>query len=87
MFDYEFSKKFEKELDLILSNYPKYKNKISSLVKKINENPYGLPYKKLVNFENFFRYRLGNLRIIIEIKDNFIIYHNINTRDKIYRKL
>ena len=62
------------------------KSKIKAILKKLENNPYQLPYKKLVNFDNLYRVRTGNYRIIYSLFKNELIIEviKIGKRENIY---
>lgn len=69
------------------SKLPKSTQKrIKKVLFELSKDPFKVPYKKLINFENSFRIRVGNYRIIYSIhKDNCVIeVIKIGKRENVY---
>jgi mRNA interferase RelE/StbE len=55
-------------------------------INSLSNEPRPKGYKKLKGYENYYRIRMGNYRIIYEINDNelLILVLNLGKRDNIY---
>lgn len=75
----------------VLKQLEKFDEKIKdNLLNKFRELKHGfsprLDIKKLKEFKNHYRLRIGNFRILFEIEDNKIIIYAILSREKAYKK-
>lgn len=87
MYEIKYLKSFYKNYKKINNNDKKSIESINHKIREICNNPYLTPYKKLVGYDNYLRYRIGKYRLIIEIKNNLIIIRNIKQRKDVYKKL
>lgn len=82
MYILDYAKTFEKQLNKL-----ELKDQIRVIEKldKITKNPYSY-VKKLVG-NPFFRLRVGNLRVILEIKDDklLILVLKVDKRSNVYK--
>ena len=83
MYELEYSKKAEKQLSKLNSSKL---SRVISVLERIRIRPYS-HIKKLVG-NPYFRVRVGDLRIIIDIKDDklVILVLEIGNRRNIYEK-
>ena len=78
-------KTFYDDIKNIEKNHKNYLKKISIFINCIKENPYSKPYKKLVGFQNRYRYEIGKkFRLIVDIEDKNLIFRRIGRRKNIY---
>ena len=73
----------------VLSKLPqKEADKIASRIDSLQENPYPQGCKKLQGYEEVYRIRQGNYRILYEVHDDQLIIRviKIGNRKDIYRK-
>lgn len=49
------------------------KKKVLEVIESLGNNPRPHGYKKLVGYSEFFRYRVGNYRIIYQINDEILV--------------
>lgn len=86
----EVSESADKEFIKIQKSSPKAAESISSLIKKLEklENPFVFNCKKMRGFDNRYRWRAGDYRIIGEIYGSFLIIKIIKIahRQKAYKK-
>lgn len=82
MYILDYAKHFEKQLNKLET---KDKIRVIEKLEEITENPYSY-VKKLVG-NPFFRLRVGNLRVIMEVKDDklLILVLKVNKRSKVYK--
>ena len=75
------AKKFKNSLDF------KLKNKIDDVVDILKLNPYHFPYKKLRDYKDTYRIRVGNIRLSFKVfKDESIIkIIKIGFRENFYK--
>lgn len=69
----------------------KYINAADKLTKKrlkeaIEKLPYG-DIRKLTGFENEYRLRVGDLRVLFTVENDIIIVNDIKPRGQIYKRL
>lgn len=69
----------------------KYINAADKLTKKrlkeaIEKLPYG-DIRKLTGFENEYRLRVGDLRVLFTVENDIIIINDIKPRGQIYKRL
>lgn len=69
----------------------KYINAADRLTKKrlkeaIEKLPYG-DIKKLIGYENEYRLRVGDLRVLFTVESDIITIHDIKSRGQIYKRL
>lgn len=82
----KYDKTFFSDLDNI--NDKKILSKLEIIINTIKstDDLYKIPtIRKLKGYDNFYRIRLGNYRIGIEIKESFIIFTRLLHRKDIYR--
>jgi mRNA interferase RelE/StbE len=62
--------------------------RLISAVEELAKNPYPQGVKKLVNSENNYRIRVGDYRIIYEIKSSVLIIYiiKVGNRQSVYKK-
>jgi mRNA interferase RelE/StbE len=58
------------------------KRKILDTIELLGQNPRPNGYKKLVGYSEFFRYRVGNYRIIYQIYDEVLLVSVIEVADR-----
>jgi len=82
----KFRQKFDKDLDNILNaDVLNAIVKVIELVEKVSK-PQDIPnLKKMSGFKSFYRIRVGNYRIGIEIDKNTVEFQRVLLRDKIYK--
>lgn len=58
------------------------------LLKAINKLPNGTDIKRLQGYDNLYRTRIGNIRILYSIKESLriVIIEDINNRGDIYKR-
>jgi len=81
---------FKKQpLKYISSLDKKNKIRIKQAVDKLKIDPYVFPYKKIVNFENVYRIRVGEYRIIYHLENKKLVIEiiKIGKRENVYEKL
>lgn len=63
-------------------------NRLIDAVEELAKNPYPQGVKKLVNSKNNYRIRVGDYRIIYEIKSSVLIIYiiKVGNRQSIYKK-
>lgn len=85
MYDIEFTKQAMKDLHRIPQNYAVL---IIKKIKQLSINPHDtvLATKKLKGIEELYRLRIGNYRIIYEIKDKKLLINiiKIQSRGNVY---
>jgi len=59
--------------------------KIFKAGEKIQRDPYLTGNKKLKGYKNFYRYRVGNFRIIYAISSNFVSFFKVEDRKQVYK--
>ena len=69
----------------------KYINTADKLTKKrlkeaIEKLPYG-DIRKLTGFENEYRLRVGDLRVLFTVENDIIIVNDIKPRGQVYKRL
>lgn len=69
----------------------KYINTVDKLTKKrlkeaIEKLPYG-DIRKLTGFENEYRLRVGDLRVLFTVENDIIIVNDIKPRGQVYKRL
>lgn len=83
------SKKYELVITKQVEKFIKKQDKPTQIrvIKTVKELPEG-DVKKLKGYENFYRVRVGDIRIIFEKKDDeyIIIFIDIGNRGQIYNK-
>jgi mRNA interferase RelE/StbE len=72
----------------ILSLPEKLSSRVQSAIEGLSENPRPFGYIKLHGFENLFRIRVGDIRVIYAIEEEIKIIEirTIGNRREIYRK-
>ncbi|MGI0480286.1 type II toxin-antitoxin system RelE family toxin [Geminocystis sp. CENA526] len=62
--------------------------RLISAVEELAQNPYPQGVKKLVNSDNNYRIRVGDYRIIYEIKSSVLIIYiiKVGNRQSVYKK-
>lgn len=58
------------------------KKKILDTIESLGLNPRPIGYKKLVGHSEFFRYRVGNYRIIYQIHDQILLVSVVEVADR-----
>lgn len=58
------------------------KKKILDAIELLGDNPRPHGYKKLVGFSEFFRFRIGNYRIIYKIYDDILLVAVVEVADR-----
>lgn len=58
------------------------KKKILDTIESLGQNPRPNGYKKLVGYSEFFRYRVGNYRIIYQIYDQVLLVSVVEVADR-----
>ena len=58
------------------------KKKILDTIESLGQNPRPNGYKKLVGYLEFFRYRVGNYRIIYQIHDRILLVSVVEVADR-----
>ena len=83
MYELEYSKKAEKQISKLNGNDL---NRVISVLERIRIRPHS-HVKKLVGVD-YFRVRVGDLRIIVDIKDDklIILVLELGNRKNIYKK-
>ncbi len=81
----------EMKKDLKKLDMPTRKKIVDYIEKNLinTNNPYNNQYKELTaNLKGYGRYRLGNYRILVEIKNNILIIRGLRVkhRKEIYKK-
>ena len=81
----------EMKKDLKKLDMPTRKKIVDYIEKNLinTNNPYNNQYKELTaNLKGYWRYRLGNYRILVEIKNNILIIRGLRVkhRKEIYKK-
>ncbi len=63
------------------------KNKILNVFENFKENPRPIGYKKLVDADGLFRFRVGNYRIIYKVIDDLLVVTvlKVGSRGDVYR--
>ncbi len=83
----EFSKKFQKDVQKLDSQVAK---QIKFTIDKFIINPFSCEWVKLKGFENYYRIRNGNYRIIFEKTEHDVIvikFLRVKHRRDIYKDL
>jgi mRNA interferase RelE/StbE len=86
MFEIVAVKSFKKDLKIIPNHI---KRKLKDILEKLKENPFSLPYKKLKGYDDLYRIRIGEYRLIyrvIKIEKKIILLHIIH-RQRVYKNL
>jgi mRNA interferase RelE/StbE len=83
MYQVKVTKTAEKQLDKIPNNYYLL---ITAKLKKLEFDPRPSGCKKLVGYDDIYRIRVGNYRVIYTINDNVLIVEiiKVGTRQSIY---
>lgn len=71
-----------------LEKIPKpFRVRIIEIISSLADNPRPHGYKKMVNFENCFRIRFGNYRIVYRIEDKLLMVEviKVGNRRDVYR--
>ncbi|MBP9664538.1 MAG: type II toxin-antitoxin system RelE/ParE family toxin [Pyrinomonadaceae bacterium] len=80
-----YTVEISKEADKQISRLPKRdQQKVVNAIISLAENPRPHGYKKLEYYNEYFRYRVGNYRIIYQIQDNrlFVFVVEVKKRDE-----
>jgi mRNA interferase RelE/StbE len=67
----------------------KIRERIAKILELMKEDPYVLKSKKLKGFDNIYRVRIGNIRVVYQLLDNekTIEILKIDFRGKVYKNL
>ncbi|MEK7565480.1 MAG: type II toxin-antitoxin system RelE/ParE family toxin [Patescibacteria group bacterium] len=88
MFRHFFTKSSQKELDHLT---PSEAERVFEKIKTLNSFPFltNLDIKKMRDLENFYRLRVGKIRVIFEIdqREKIIVIRKIGYRGNVYSDL
>ena len=79
MYKVEFKKqafKFIQNLD------KKTQDKLEKIFNSLSENPFSMPYKKIVGFDNMYRIRVGEYRILYTINNGELLIEVIKIANR-----
>ena len=87
MLKIDFYRVAEKNLKQIKKSNPKIIDLILLKINELRKNPFSNNPKKLKSYNNLYRIKVNNYRIVYEFDNQYLIIILVDTRSKVYEVL